>query len=85
MPRRVHCCVDIQGVLRWPDKDLRKMFTENGQYKSGAYVRDWLKLQLALGKKVLPMGECDNFDFQTGCRGHEIKEEKEQTHENHEN
>jgi hypothetical protein len=67
-------CVDIEGVLRWPDKQLSMLFTENGVNRPGRYVRDWLKLQLAHGKKVLPMGECDNFDYQTGCKGHPINE-----------
>lgn len=26
--------------------------------------------ELAKGRRVLPLGECDNFDYQTGCQGH---------------
>jgi hypothetical protein len=68
----VHMCVDIEGVLRWSDRDLAKLFTEDGAHRSGAYVRDWLRLQLAQGKRVLPMGKCEGFDYQTGCPGHPI-------------
>ena len=35
-------------------------------------IRDFMKLQLAMGRRVLPCGDCDNFDYQTGCKGHEI-------------
>jgi hypothetical protein len=67
-----HMCVDIEGVLRWPDKDLRRLFTTDGQHeKSGRLVRDWLKLQLLQGKRVLPMGEkCEGWSDITGCPGH---------------
>lgn len=66
-----HMCVDITGVLRWSDRDLSKLFTENGATKPGSYIRDWLKLQLAQGKQVLPMSEeCDGFSYQSGCPGH---------------
>lgn len=70
--RTVHMCVNIQGVLRWPDKDLRNMFTdENDQQRPAREIRDWLKLQLALGKRVLPMGKpCEGWSDQTGCPGH---------------
>jgi hypothetical protein len=77
MSKTVHMCVDIAGVLRWPDKDLVKMFTgDDGLKKSAGEVRDWLKLQLAQGKRVMPFGEpCEGFSYQTGCPGHEVKDE----------
>lgn len=67
-----HMCVDIKGVLRWPDKDLRRLFTDDdGQMQPGKLVRDWLKLQLAQGKRVLPLGEkCEGWSDITGCPGH---------------
>ena len=74
-----HMCVDIEGVLRWPDKDLRRLFTTDGQHeKSGRLVRDWLKLQLLQGKRVLPMGEkCEGWSDVDGCPGHPRKPEGE--------
>lgn len=75
--RTVHCCVDIEGVLRWSDSDLSKLFTEDGQRKPGRYVRDWLRLQLANGKRVLPMGDpCEGFSYLTGCPGHPVEEKE---------
>ncbi len=75
--RTFHMCVCIEGVLRWPDKDLRNLFTdEHGNKQSGRYVRDFLRLQLHNGKKVLPMGEpCEGFSYEDGCPGHIEKEE----------
>jgi hypothetical protein len=73
-----HMCVDIEGVLRWPDKKLGKFFTDDGVHRPVKYVRDWLEIQLSQGKKVLPIGEpCEGFSFQTGCPGHPIDEKKE--------
>lgn len=72
--RTIHMCVDIAGVMRWPDKDLAKLFTDDGERRSGKYVRDWLKLQLAQGKRVLPMGKaCEGFSYTDGCPGHPEK------------
>lgn len=69
-----HMCVDIEGVLRWSNGKIAKLFTDEGEHKPGSVVRAWLKLQLAQGKRVLPMGECDTFSFQTGCPGHPVEE-----------
>jgi hypothetical protein len=71
-----HMCVDIEGVLRWPDRKLAALFSDDdGTKRSGKYVRDWLKLQLAQGKKVLPMcKECKGFDYINGCPGHEAEQ-----------
>jgi hypothetical protein len=37
-------------------------------------IRDFMKGELAKGRKVLPMCRCSNFDYQTGCKGHERPE-----------
>lgn len=82
-----HMSINIEGVLRYDDNYLSKLFTDDGENKPGHVVRDWLKLQLALGKRVLPMGDCEGFDYQTGCPGHprqptqeELNKEFEQEH-----
>jgi hypothetical protein len=65
-------CYNIQGILRWPDKDLRKMFTdESGNHPPAKLIRDQLKLWLNEGRRVMPLGECEGFSYQTGCPGHE--------------
>lgn len=69
-----HVCIDIAGVLRWSDRDLVALFKdEAGQKRSPAYIRDWLRLQQAHGKRVLPTSaDCEGFSDQTGCPGHRV-------------
>lgn len=38
-------------------------------------IRDCLKSQKAKGYEVLPLECCSNFDYTTGCKGHETEEE----------
>ncbi len=67
-------CVNIEGVLRWPNKDLARLFTDDGIQRPGRHVRDWLRLQLAQGKRVLPIGKkCEGWSDVTGCPGHPRK------------
>ena len=78
MKKTIHMCVDVSGVLRWKDRELGKMFADESGPKDGRMVRDWLKLQLAKGIEVLPMGEkCEGWSDVTGCPGHEVSEEEE--------
>ena len=32
---------------------------------------NWLLGQLAAGKRYLPIGDCNDFDPENGCRGHD--------------
>ncbi len=73
-----HMCVDIEGVLRWSNTKLSRLFTDDGIQRPGRTVRDWLKLQLAQGKRVLPIGEkCQGWSDVTGCPGHPCKPDGE--------
>ena len=38
-------------------------------------IRGFLQEQLDMGRRVLPMCDCDNFDYQTGCKGHTVGDE----------
>lgn len=72
-----HFCINIRGMLEWPKKDLKKaMRKEDGSYLTPDEVRDFLFDRLSEGKKVLPLGECDNFCFEKGCRGHALEESR---------
>ena len=74
--KRIHLCLDIEGGII-NAKELRGCIKVDGKtLNTVKEVRDFLKGQLAMGRRVLPYGECDNFDYQTGCKGH-IIEEKE--------
>lgn len=76
MRTQVHMCICIAGILKRRNKELDGLFTTDDGYEiSAAGARKYLCEQQALGRRVLPMGKCDNFDYQTGCRGHEIPDE----------
>ena len=52
---------------------LKGVFTtDTGRKLSHEEARDYLYDCLAKGWKVIPYGECDNFDYQTGCKGHSL-------------
>ncbi|WP_041272400.1 hypothetical protein [Desulfitobacterium hafniense] len=69
-----HLCVDISGMLRLYKRkgSLEGVISdpETGRTLSDAEARQYLQECLAKGWRVLPMGDCDNFDHQTGCKGH---------------
>ena len=78
MSKTIHMCADIRGMLNnYRRKDsLKDVFVDdNGKKLSDYEAREYLYDCLAKGWKVIPCGECDNFDYQTGCKGHEIESE----------
>jgi hypothetical protein len=69
--KTIHCSLSVRGALKWPKSRLRKLLVdEKGKYLSADGAREALLDQLALGREVLPLGECPGFDFQSGCPGH---------------
>lgn len=72
--KRIHCCISCEGGIAHA-KYLKGNMTVDGKtLKTVKEVRDFFRGQLAMGRKVVPMGDCDNFDYQTGCKGHVIEE-----------
>lgn len=70
-----HFCLDIEGGIA-NAKDLKGCINVDGRtLETVAEVRKFLRSQLAMGRKFLPCGRCSNFDYQTGCKGHEHPEE----------
>jgi len=69
-----HMCLDIEGALNWTKNNNKKSFAnhDDGRPMTNRELRQHLMDSAFEGKRVLPMGECDNFDYQTGCRGHDI-------------
>lgn len=70
-----HMRLDVKGALRnWGKRQLKSFasaFTVDGrQCRTADEARDALLQCLSEGKLFLPMGECDGFDFKTGCPGH---------------
>lgn len=78
MKTRRHVCLSIEGAIR-NAKDLKGCITlDDGRVlNTVAEIREFMRVQLAMGRKVLPIGDCDNFDYQTGCKGHIIEEDEQ--------
>lgn len=71
-------CLGIQGGID-NAKMLKGVITVDGKkLNTVKEVRYFLKGQLALGRRVFPLCDCDNFDYQKGCLGHEVVEESEE-------
>ena len=70
----VHTCMSIEGAII-NAKYLKGAITVDGYtLQTVKEIRDLMKGELAKGRKVLPMCRCSNFDYQTGCKGHERPE-----------
>ena len=75
MSRRIiHCCLDISGAMR-NAKDFKGRITVDGKtLVTVQEIKAFFQEQLDMGRRVLPFGDCDNFDYLTGCKGHEVEE-----------
>lgn len=70
----IHTCMSIEGAII-NAKYLKGAITVDGYtLQTVKEIRDFMKGELAKGHKVLPMCRCSNFDYQTGCKGHERPE-----------
>lgn len=75
MPIKRHLCASIQGLLQNNKRkgSLKGVLKDaTGRDLSDEEARAYLQECLAKGWRVIPVGECDNFDYQTGCRGHSL-------------
>jgi len=70
----IHMCMNIAGWLRNHPKGQKGLFNrEDGSFLTAKESRTWMLYQQSLGRKYIPLGECDNFDYQTGCKGHKTE------------
>lgn len=75
MAKTVHICIDLRGALtNWHDSEWRNCVTDKGRTLTPKEVQAAFLDELAKGRRVIPFGECDNFDYQTGCKGHPVEE-----------
>lgn len=73
----IHTCIDLRGaLLNWSDRIMRGVFTDDaGKVMSVREAKLFLLEQIAMGRKVIPCsGDCDGFDYQKGCPGHDVTE-----------
>lgn len=89
----IHMCASVRGILETynTDKKMAKMFRgcvtdDNGkQITDGYLIRQHFYDELAKGREVLPIGNCNNFDYKKGCLGHIDGSENEETLKQHPN
>jgi len=70
---KTHMCVDIRGAIKQIPQNSRKnawITKDDGSAVTNNQAIEMLLDELANGKRVIPAGNCDNFDYQTGCKGH---------------
>jgi hypothetical protein len=66
---KTHMRMSIEGALR--NKAFSAFTDENGQKMPRRLVQKALQYELAMGRKLMPVGKCDNFDpVEHGCLGH---------------
>ena len=71
MSTKHHCCIDISGALK-NLKSFRGAVTDNdGRPMTLLEFKAYLLNEQAKGHSVIPICDCDNFDYQHGCQGHE--------------
>lgn len=74
MERNTHMGLDVQGALNAIEHRDNKLMSfaqhDNGRFMTFGELKDELWQALKEGKKVIPTGDCDNFDYKKGCRGH---------------
>ena len=78
MSKIVHMCLDIRGFLlnHTRKRDFEHMFRhDDGRLMSADEAKAELLNHLAMGRKVLPFGDCEGFSYETGCPGHEVSGE----------
>lgn len=72
MSRHIHLCLDIRGAIS--GTGWKFVSATGGRSVKKAEAIEWLMDRLGEGKRVLPLGPCEGFDYQTGCPGHEEQE-----------
>ena len=72
--------LDIRGFLmnNTRKRDYAHMFRhDDGRLMTPDEAKAELLNQLAMGRKLLPFGECEGFSYETGCPGHPVSEDRE--------
>lgn len=74
MSKTIHLCLDIEGALNKARHDPNLAASMFAGISDSKEVIKILEQNLRIGRKVLPFGECEGFDYRTGCPGHEKPE-----------
>lgn len=70
-----HIDLSVRAALHWSEDEWQERVTifsdEDGQPLTVYQAKEFLMDELKRGHELLPVGDCDNFDFEHGCQGHE--------------
>jgi len=71
-----HMHISIKGALSMSDKDFKRSYKgvfsdDSGRSLSITEAKAELISELAKGHEIVPSNGCDNFDWKTGCKGHD--------------
>lgn len=76
MRRIINMSLDIDGSIK-NARLLKGCITVDGRVLNTVKeIREVLYEQKGMGRELLPMGDCDNFDYQKGCLGHQVEDEE---------
>ena len=78
-----HLCVAVRPQLRLSDRALLARWKgciedEDKTLDTGFAIREFFMDHLVQGHRVIPGGECDNFDYEKGCLGHPQEDETDE-------
>ena len=76
MKIRHHLCIDIEGALNNPDDFIGAITVDGKTLYTREEICKFFRECQSNGWRVIPCGDCDNFDYQQGCQGHPIEETK---------
>jgi hypothetical protein len=79
--RKIHLAQSVRGALKKPMRELRALAgackKEDGARPSAEELWEYFADQLAQGRELLPIGECPDFNYKSGCPGHEMVESEQ--------
>ena len=70
-----HMSVSIEGLLAMSDAKMKRILNsvkdDEGNQPTLEEFKKYLTHEWAIGHRLLPVPECDNFDPVKGCLGHD--------------
>lgn len=67
----VHRSLNIEAALKNVNLLSDTIEADGRILRKKCEIKRYLKRQLKAGRKYLPICDCDNFDYQRGCLGHD--------------
>lgn len=66
---KTHMALSVRGALK--NRSFDGFTDDNGREMGRKEVEDLLWQHAQQGHEMFPMGDCDNWDWKTGCKGHQ--------------